>query len=64
MKKKSDYEARKININNRLYALEEKIKVLKDNIDKSNDVVQDFSKVLPFDTLTRDRYHLQFRITK
>ncbi|WDV48190.1 recombinase family protein [Clostridiaceae bacterium M8S5] len=54
MKKKSDYEDREASINNKVYALEEKIKVLKDNIDKSDDVVEDFNEILSFDTLTRE----------
>ncbi|WDV48178.1 hypothetical protein PV797_10875 [Clostridiaceae bacterium M8S5] len=58
MKKRSDYEEREVSINNKIYALEEKIKVLKDNIDKSDDVVEDFNEILSFDTLTREMVEL------
>lgn len=53
-KEKSEYEKRESEINGQIDVVEEKIKLLRSNIEESENTIKDFTRLSPFNKLTRE----------
>ncbi|MBF8982625.1 recombinase family protein [Lutibacter sp. B2] len=57
-KEKSGYEKRESEINGQIDVLEEKMKLLRSNVEDTEDTIKDFTKLSPFNKLTREMVNI------